>query len=157
MLLSALATIGAFEAQTEISVLDPTDTSIEDGGTYTVILAENSETPLVFTVRNDELASLSLTNPISLTGDSIFTLVSDSFADTSLTSGETTTFEIAVDTSTLGTFSADIRFGNNDPNENPFDITLEVTIGSGPVNVLPEEDLSTGINSNLGHSGTVRL
>jgi hypothetical protein len=90
-----------------------------------------------FTVRNTRTAPLTL-GPLSLPAG--FTLVEP--LATSLAAGESDTFTIQLDSRLLGTFSGQVSFATNDPDENPFDFTiagavviqpgsLDLTFGAG--------------------------
>ena len=75
-----------------------------------------------FTVRNRGPESLTLSGPISV--PSGFTLVS-SFGATTLASEQSTTFTIRLNSGALGNFGGQVSFNNNDPDEGPFNFTVQ--------------------------------
>ena len=78
-----------------------------------------------FTVRNIGTSNLDLVEPINLPAG--FSLVT-SFGATTLAPGQSTTFEVALDATSAGTFSGEISFGNDDADENPFNFELSGAI-----------------------------
>ena len=72
---------------------------------------------------------LTLTEPISVPNG--FSLVSG-FGVTSLATDESTTFAIQVDAAASGSYSGEISFGNNDPDESPFNFTVQAMVEDPP-------------------------
>jgi hypothetical protein len=91
-----------------------------------------------FTVLNEGIASLTLDEPIGLPpGYS----VADSFGSIQLAPGAQTEFTIQLDAAADGTFAGDISFGNNDGDENPFDIPVTGTVDPPPaVTIIDDGD-----------------
>lgn len=101
---------------------------VNDGGHVTLPTAVLGSTATqTFTVRNDGSADLVL-QPISVTGTA-FSIVAPNFAiNQILAAGSEVTFQIAVDTSAVGTFNGTLTFASNDSDESPFDLALSATI-----------------------------
>ena len=98
----------------------------------------------VFTVTNLGTTDLTLTNPISV--PSGFTLTSG-FGTNVLAPFATTTFEITVDNSVLGSQSGQVSFANDDvaDDENPFNFTVQA-------NVVPATGIQIIDNGDAGYS-----
>ncbi len=91
----------------------------------------------VFTVENVGTQDLTLTPPITLpTG---FNLVS-SFGVTTLTPGSSTTFEVELDATTTGSFSGELSFDNNDPDEDPFNFNISGSVGVSAPTIIDNGD-----------------
>ncbi len=128
-------------------------TSIADGDT-TPNAADDTDfgtttfgTPVqnTFTVINNGTATLSL-SPLSLpTG---FSEVS-TFGSTSIAgSGGSTTFVVQLDATDGGTYTGDIQFATNDPDENPFNYTVIGVVNEPEVNVSGNGvDITDGDNT----------
>jgi Ca2+-binding RTX toxin-like protein len=119
----------------EVSVLG-NGLSIESGdgtpqladGTDFGEVVQGSTVARTFTVRNDGQAVLTLglltvSGPLSL--DNSDPLVG------SLAPGQSDTFKVSLDTSTLGTRIGTISFVHNDSDENPFNFMIAGTVGTG--------------------------
>src|SRR5204863_433360 len=92
-----------------------------------------------FTVKNVGDATLTLANIASVpTG---YTLVNN-LGTLTLGPSATTTFQIRLDAAIPGVKSGAISFGNNDADENPFDLTLTGTVVARAVIVTPTTGLS---------------
>jgi Ca2+-binding RTX toxin-like protein/lysophospholipase L1-like esterase len=116
----------------------------------TKIIADNSGsvsfgstpqgTPLVktLTLWNRGRAPLQLIEPIVAPAG--FTVVS-SFGATTLAPGRSTTFRVQLDAAGAGNFQGTLSFGNNDSDENPFDLLV-----AGVVNSEPSQPLELSIN-----------
>jgi hypothetical protein len=128
--------LGTVIAAPEIRLTE-SGVSLSDGGSLgfgaTTIGSPVTKT---FTVINDGTAALtlSLLDPNSLPAG--FTLVSN-LGSTSLAAGASTTFSVRLDAAAAGSYSGTISLGNNDANENPFDVTISGTVNdpnqwSGP-------------------------
>jgi P pilus assembly chaperone PapD len=118
----------------EIAVTDPNGQALEDGGSVSLQgVGVGQPSSATFTVFNEGDANLTL-NAASLASSLAGTpfSVRDSFAQSTLAPGEDTQFTLGVNTSSAGTFSADVAFNNNDRDENPFNISLSITISAGP-------------------------
>lgn len=76
------------------------------------------------TVTNTGNEDLLLEDPVLPDG---FTL-SRSFSATTLAAGESTSFVIQFNGTTLGDFSGEVSFGNNDGDEGPFNFTVNATV-----------------------------
>src|SRR5262249_32224741 len=85
-------------------------------------------------------ATLTLTSLNAASMPSGFTLVSN-LGSTSLSAGQSTTFTVRLDATTVGSFSGTIQLANNDSDENPYDLTLT---GSVSALAVPEIDIGNG-------------
>ncbi|HUQ72085.1 MAG TPA: Ig-like domain-containing protein [Planctomycetaceae bacterium] len=93
------------------------------------LIGQNLSGPTrVFTVRNIGVANLTL-DPVSLPPG--FTLVEP--LASSLAPGESDTFSVQLSTATLGIVGGLVSFANNDPNEDPFQFSIQgsVAISAG--------------------------
>jgi subtilisin family serine protease len=107
----------------EMLVLDGA-TPIVDGSLNTVNFGTTgSGVPVsrTFTVRNVGSANLVLSNPISVPAGF---QVTSGFGATVLPRGAATTFTVQLTAAAVGTYTGSISFGNNDADENPFDIPV---------------------------------
>ncbi|MFP6612825.1 MAG: choice-of-anchor D domain-containing protein, partial [Pirellulales bacterium] len=104
-----------------------------------------------FTVLNEGIANLTLSEPIELPAGYS---VASGFGSTTLPPGAETTFTIQLDAAVDGTFAGNISFGNNDGDENPFDIAVTGSVNPPPaVTILDDGDAgfaSGGFNSFAG-------
>lgn len=120
----------------------------------------NSGTKLrTFTIENNGSLDLTLGNvPVSfLVGSSsAFTIISQPAPNTILTSGNSTTFTIAFNPATIGTFNATIVIASDDPDENPFTFLIEAegsqtyldTDGDGVTDNIDIDDDNDGITDS---------
>ena len=124
-------------------VLDGTNTIADGTGTVSMGNAFVGS-PLTKTLTVQDLGTqpLVLSGPISLPAG--FSLVS-SFGTTTVAPGASTTFTVRLDAASAGTFSGQVSFGTNDPNNNPYTFTLNGTVGA--VSII---DDSTAGYSNVG-------
>ena len=89
-----------------------------------------ASTSLTFTIANIGTADLNLTGSpkVAVTGDADFVVTTQPSLATVTSSGPTTTFVVTfTPTTTVGTRTATIHIASNDPDENPFNITLTGT------------------------------
>jgi hypothetical protein len=108
-----------------------------------------------FTVTNVGVANLTLTDPISL--PSGFSLASD-FGATTLAPGASTTFAVTLSATSVGTYSGNLSFGSNDPNNLTFSLALAGTVVASPVVevldgttvIAPTRSASEGTTVNFG-------
>ena len=121
----------------EIAVEQPVDVNLPDGGSKSFgNVPVNASTSLVFTIKN--FGNQNLTGlGISVDGPdaSMFTITANPTAPVSGPSGSTT-FTVQFTPASGGNKTAQIHIANNDPNENPFDLTLSGT-GTIPGSVDP--------------------
>ena len=109
-----------------------------DFGSYDVNSGTKNRT---YTIRNLGDQNLTIL-PITVSGSTSFSVAAQ---PSSLVSpGGETTFTIGFDPNSVGNFLATISFGNNDPNENPFNFVVE---GEG-VKIYPDTD-GDGISDNI--------
>jgi hypothetical protein len=122
-LLSALLLQGTVQAGPEIRVFDglapPGSKGVHDN--FGLVLYGSTPVGVAkaktFTVKNTGNADLLLKEPIKVPAG--FTLM-QSFGTTKVAPGKTTTFVIALNSATAGSFAGQVSFGTNDSNENPF-------------------------------------
>jgi len=105
-----------------------------------------------FTVVNDGTATLTLNNldPGSLPAG--FSIVSN-LGSTTLAAGASTTFTLRFAPGAAGNFSANVALGNDDADENPFDLVLQGT-GVVPAPAAPEISVLLG-STNLATGGVL--
>ncbi len=113
----------------EIEVLAGMDSITSGSSTFDFgSRLQNAVVTQTFTVNNIGATDLIL-QPISLTGD--FTLASANFSPNQvLPAGMSTSFEVALDTSTTGSKSGSVSFGNNDGDESPFNFLLAADVSN---------------------------
>lgn len=137
-------------ADPDITILDG-GSNVVDNVTTVDLGTTDLSAPItkIFTVRNDGLSTLNLGafDPAP-SGFSI----SSGFGDTTLDTGETTTFTVQLDAATEGAFSGAVRFASNDPDESPFDLLVE-----GDVNPPPVIEIIDNNDSGFTRSGPWRL
>jgi hypothetical protein len=132
----------------EIAVEQPVGVNVPDGGrrNFGPVLVGGTK-DLVFTVSNSGNANLDLTLPITVSGPdaALFTVTAPPM--TPVLSGASTTFTVRFAPLTAGVKVAALQLGNNDSNENPFDIRL-IGFGSGisvvlasPITLNPQTGL----------------
>jgi len=113
----------------EITVLEGT-TSIADGATINFgATAPGTPVSQTFTIRNDGTQALTLAPINAASMPAGFTLTSN-IPVASLAPGATTTFTIRLDAAQIGAYGGAISFGNNDSDENPFDLVLSGSVSS---------------------------
>ncbi len=124
-------------------------TDIADGGSYDFGLqTHNTNTDIVFTIENLGATNLTLTTPLTITGADAgqFTVQEDP-SSTELAYGETTTFTVRFTPTSEGGKTATIAIGNNDNNENTYDLNLN---GSGTPNTyIYFDDITTEATASV--------
>jgi len=126
-----------------LEVVDGTTVIADNTGVVsvgTLLKGDVTNNLKTFTVRNVGGLAANLTNPITLTNTSgsAFSLPLANFAVTNLAGstappapGGSTTFQVKMDTTQLGMFEAEVSFGNDDPNKNPYNFKLKgAVVGS---------------------------
>lgn len=136
----------------EITVLDGTANVADNTGSISLgSVAVGGSASKVITIRNDGTANLTLDPNITLpTG---FTLAQGP-ALTTLPPGQSTSFRVALDTTTVGSFSGQVSFANDDANENPFNFTISGTV-TDPVVLAPEISVSNGVLDIADNTGSL--
>ena len=117
----------------EIDVLQGV-TAIADGGAFSFgVTTIGTPVSFVFTVENNGTGDLNLTPPINLpTGFSVL----NTFGATMITPGNSTTFEIQCDATTIGTYAGALSFGNDDADENPYNFDIDCAVVAPEIDVL---------------------
>lgn len=130
---------GRVNAQNAVSATpSPTaDVIVRDGGTNipdnsgTVNFGNTSQAGVyfdkTFTVFNNGSVNLIL-QPATITGEG-FTLLSNFSADQSVSPGSSTELRVRMTSTLAGQKSATLSFASNDPDENPFNFTLQGFVG----------------------------
>ncbi|MCA9043407.1 MAG: choice-of-anchor D domain-containing protein [Planctomycetaceae bacterium] len=124
--------------------------SVFDNGSFNLGSASQGDPQLekVFTVKNTGTADLVL-EPISVTGTG-YSLVGANFTPGQvLAPNATATFTVGLSTATLGSFSGNVSFLNNDGDENPFNFDL-----AGSINVAPPAGVYIIDDGDTGFSTT---
>jgi|GEM_PF-5360790 len=141
--------VGVSNAEIKVSqgtteITDDTTTAFDFGTTPV-----GTPVTQTFTVNNVGTDDLTLTNPITLTGTG-FELVSSTFTDTTLASGESTTFDVTLQATNVGTATGNLSFNNNDSDESPFNFPVTGTV----VAAIPEIEVTQG-TINIADDATV--
>ena len=133
-------TVNAPPTFPEIHVKQDT-TDIADEGSYDFgSQAVGSNTDVIFTIENLGTADLTISTPISITGTDSDQFSVQAQSTSPVAPAGSTTFTIRFSPTAEGTKSASIAIGNNDSDENPYDIalngtatlpTIETSIGNG--------------------------
>jgi hypothetical protein len=138
---TATTQVNASTLSTEINVTDSsfggTTDNIADGdttpstadGTNYGITTVGTAVTRTFTIQNTGTAALTLSAPTLPSG---FSLVGA--FPTSIAAGNNATFTVKLDAATVGTYSGNISFANNDSNENPYNFAIAgvVNAAAGP-------------------------
>jgi hypothetical protein len=107
--------------------------TVVDGGTDTVnALVAGVATTLTYTIGNTGTADLTVTTPATVTAVSNCAVGGGNIAATNIGVGGTTTMTVSVTPSAAGSWSATLAVANNDPDENPYNITLTGVATAAP-------------------------
>jgi len=121
--------MGAYEYVSvpgEIAVSGPSGNLTDGGGEAFGNQAAGVSKVLTFTVSNEDAGDL-MGLIISLDGEGATAFETGSFDTTSLGDSESTTFRVTYTPLSVGSHTAAVHIASNDPDENPFDITLTGT------------------------------
>ncbi len=142
----------ALPTSPEIAVEQPVGFNVADGGSrnFGPVLVGGSSS-LIFSITNSGDANLTLTLPITVTGLDAAQFTVTVPPTTPVLPGDVTTFTVRFVPTTAGVKAAALQFGNNDSDENPFDIVLA---GSGSVLTAPEIAVEQPVGVNLADGGT---
>jgi copper(I)-binding protein len=137
----------------EIAVEQPLGTNIADGGSKDFgSVGTNTSTSLTFTIKNTGTADLTILGfSIDGTDSTMFSLTAIPSAPVS--PGGSTTFTVQFAPGSPGLKTAALHIGNNDSDENPFDIAITGTGTAVPapeiaVEQPPGKDLVSGVSTN---------
>lgn len=114
-------------AQSDIAVEHPAGTNLITGSAsigFGVMAVGGSGVLKTFTVKNTGNAVLTLAAPTVIGGDAGDFAVNSTGTLLGIASGQQTTFTVAFNPTAGGSRSTTLRISSNDPDENPFDITL---------------------------------
>ena len=137
-----------FTGLPEINVRTADNTDIPDAASFdfgTAFLG--APISIIFTVENTGTADLILTEPVTLP-QGFFLL--NSFDSTTLSPSDSAFFEVQLD-DTLGTSEGELSFGNNDPDEDPYNFTI-----TGTVDPTPEIEVSVD-GADVSDGGSVEF
>lgn len=145
---SVTATADAPEA--DVFVETSTRTALDSGGTFdfgsVTVGTSSTET---FTIENNGGATLTLTPPSSIPG--VFDVTATGGTMPPLAPGQAFTFDVTFTPSSVGTVSESFSISNNDPDENPYAVTLT---GTG-LNAEPTVATNTGGTLSQGRLLTI--
>jgi copper(I)-binding protein len=145
----------ALPAAPEIAVEQPLGVNLVDGVSTNDFgsVVTNTSTSLTFTIKNTGDADLTILGfSIDGTDSTMFSLTA--IPSVPVSPGGSTTFTVQFAPSSPGLKTAALHIGNNDSDENPFDITITGTgtgIGGAPeiaVEQPPGTDLVDGVSTN---------
>ncbi|MBN1495615.1 MAG: choice-of-anchor D domain-containing protein, partial [Spirochaetes bacterium] len=106
--------------------------------------------PVIFTIQNTGGGSLNVTGS-SLSGANATDFTVTGLTTGTMVSGGSSTFTVIFTPGGTGVRSASLSISSDDPNENPYDITLSGTGGSG---ATPEINLKIGATDYASGTGT---
>jgi hypothetical protein len=110
-----------------------------------------------FTVENVGTQPLTLSGPITVPAG--FSLAAG-FGSTTLAPGASTTFTVSLSAAAAGSYSGQVSFGTNDPNNNPFTFTVSGTVAAAGIIDDGDPGFSTAgswtLWTNGGYKGDVR-
>ena len=117
----------SFTTATPVPEMDlkQSSTAIADGGSYdfgTKLLSSNTD--IVFTIQNTGTSALTLTTTITIGGTNADQFSIQTQPTSPVAAAGSTTFTIRFSPTSTGSKSASISIGNNDSNENPYDLTI---------------------------------
>ena len=117
----------SFTTATPVPEMDlkQSSTAIADGGSYdfgSKLLSSNTD--IVFTIQNTGTSALTLTTPITIGGTNADQFSLQAQPTSPIAAAGSTTFTIRFSPTSTGSKTASISIGNNDSNENPYDLTI---------------------------------
>jgi hypothetical protein len=140
----------SFTTATPVPEMDlkQSSTAIADGGSYdfgTKLLSSNTD--IVFTIQNSGTSALTLTTPITIGGTNADQFSIQAQPTSSIAAAGSTTFTIRFSPTSTGSKSASISIGNNDSNENPYDLTITGQGYAAPTVTTSVQTINTqGVN-----------
>ena len=135
----------------EISVSADIGGAVADGGTLVQgNQAAGAQTTITFTVANSGDADLALSTATSSGASNVTVNSISAPASTTVAPSGTTTFTVNYTPTIAGAFSFDLSMGNDDADENPYDVTV-----SGTATGAPEIGLSGSIGGAVADGGTL--
>ena len=104
-------------------------TAVADGGTAaTANVTAGFSITVTFTINNTGNAALSITTPLTITGNTNCVATVTAQPNSTVTAGGTTTFTVSVLGGTAGAYSFNLSITNNDADENPYNFTCNGTV-----------------------------
>ena len=134
-------------------VIEQLFSPITDGGSRSFGSAAVNGTPstLSFTIRNTGLGSLK-DLAISVTGTHAADFTVSALASTTVVSGSGQSFTVSFAPKATGTRTAKLQIASNDPDENPFDITLTGQGSSSSPEIVVESPTSISDGGSVAFS-----
>ncbi|MEO6475878.1 MAG: choice-of-anchor D domain-containing protein [Luteolibacter sp.] len=145
--LSAGTAMAAPNIAVEQSAANIADGGSKDFGSINV----GSSTPLTFTIKNTgdaDLTGLTITKSGTNSGD--FTVTQVSPASIPIAAAGSATFTVTFSPGARGARTAALSIDSNDPDENPFDITLTGTGLSPEIDVVQGSSITDGGSKDFG-------
>jgi hypothetical protein len=124
------AAAGALNAQPEMDITH-TGNPIADGATYNFTPIKGATLPMGFVIANSGTTSLSITNPVMLSGANNCSVSMQSNPASTVTAGNTTSMGITLSTPDSGPYSFSVSIVNDDADENPYTFTVSGTVPGG--------------------------
>lgn len=147
--------IGAFELQTDLPEINLTrlGATIADGATENVLgTAASTARQLTLTLENLGSADLSVTTPVSVSGQNNCAVVVDSQPANTLTPANTSNIVLTVTPSAAGAWSFDLSVTNDDSNETPYNVTLSGNAAASAAPAINVTDEATDSELSSGAS-----
>jgi hypothetical protein len=131
--------------------LKQSSTALADGGSYdfgSKLLSSNTD--IVFTIQNTGTSALTLTTPITISGTNADQFSIQTQPTSPVTAAASTAFTIRFSPTSTGSKTATISIGNNDSNENPYDMTMA---GAGYTSPAVTTNAPTIVTQGVSVSG----
>jgi hypothetical protein len=137
----------------EIDVEDPNGNPLADGGSFSNAqgTAVGVTTTYTFTIHNIGSQDLTVGTPQVTAGQNCTATLNTAPAGT-VSPGGNTTFSVDVDPAAAGAWDLAVSFGNSDPNEDPYDFTVDGTAAGAP---SPEIELEDSAGAAIALGATV--
>jgi hypothetical protein len=108
-------------------------TAIADGGSYDFGSHQSgTDTDVIFTVENGGMVNLTLTTPLTIGGVDADQFSVQSQPSATVAASGNTTFTVRFSPTSTGVKTASISITNNDPDENPYNFTIQGTGTAAP-------------------------
>ncbi len=139
----------------EINVKTSGGTSIVDGGN--ILVSPNPQggtaaTNIVLKIENLGGSNLTLTDPVTVVSNSNVSVDSLVLSNTTVVPAGEVTLTIGYTPTEAGSFAFSIAIGNDDPNENPYNITI-----AGTATANPEIDILDDSAAPVANGGTLAI
>jgi len=152
--LSGIVNLNTPVTAPEIEILDGTTVLVDGSSTVNFgSVAVGGTSTKTLTIRNLGTADLTLSQLVLPTRYSI----AAGPGQTTLAPGESTTLTLALNTSTVGTFSGAMSLANNDANEGPFNFNVTGTVTAQTPTTAPEIEVRDGTTILVDGSSTLNF